>query len=195
VTIPLQTPRPAQELTEEFAIKGGLKLVLDEVLYPVRLIKDRPRKFAMGEFSIPAAAGFRSELALVNAFTPAANEDGTVLVHSIWVSSTQAISVDVLWPTVAVVGLTVITDVRFIDGARSGAPLAILGSDNTAVATAAELFFRASILANAESYRIDFDPHPLIIPSVDPRTLLIRPSLDNKRMDGSILWSEPADPA
>lgn len=193
--IPLQTPRPAQELTREFAIKGGLRLLLDEVLYPVRVITDRPRKFAMGFFNIPAAAGFRSEIALVNNFSPTQDQDGTVLVHRIWLRTNATVGIDLAWPTVPVLGLTTVTTTRFTDGGRSGTPEAIMGQDNTAVATAADPFARLSVLAGQTSFPINFDPHPLVIPSVAPRTLLVRPEIDERQFDITIEWSEPADPA
>lgn len=195
MTVPLQTPRPAQELVREFAIKSGLRLVLDEVLYPVRIITDRPRKYVMGQTGITAAAGLRAEVALVNAIPFSHDQDTTVLIHKIWLQSPGAIEAQICWPTTAQLGLTTVTDVRFLDASIIGVPRAVMGQDVTAVATAAVPFARIRINGAQESKLVDFDDHPLIIRSVDPRGLLVRPSVDETSIIVNILWSEPADPA
>jgi len=195
VVVPLQTPRPAQELTREFAIKGGLKLSLDEILYPVRIISDRKRKFAAGQVTVPAAVGFRSEIALVNSFTPEADQDGEILLHAIWINSVSGIAINAVWPTVPTVGLTDVPDKRFLDGGVSAAPQGILGFDNTAAATAGVAFMQWAMVGATESFHVDFDPHPLVVPSVAPRTIIIRPAGDNQQIAITMLWSEPADPA
>lgn len=194
MTVPLQTPRPAQELTREFAIKGGLRLVLDEVLYPVRIISDRPRKFAMGQVGLAAGgAGLRSEVVLTNALDLPVDQDSTFLIHKIWVQSNVAAEANLCWPTAAVLGLTAITDKRFLDGDLEGAPLANFGQDNTAAATGAVVFAQVHLVANAESTLIDFTDSPIIVRPVN--SFIVRPSADNTLLVVTLLWSEPADPA
>jgi len=192
--VEIQTPGPAQQLTGEFAVKGGLKLLLDEVVVPTRAIKDRPRKFVMGEVTVAAAAGFRSEIALTNQFTAELGRDATLQLHKIWLRAGTG-PILLAWPTVAVVGLTVIPTMRFLNNSRSGTPQASFGQDNTAAATAAETFGRFFIDSNGPSKEIKFDPSPIIIEPVAPRTLLIRPDSDNLALSVTLLWSEPPDPA
>lgn len=194
--LPLQTPRPAEQLTKEFAIKGGLRMLIDEVIIPTRAILDRPRKFAMATGVVGAGgANLRTELALTNNFSSELNDDGIVLVHKLWLGATELINVNVSWPTVAVSGLTLITTARFTDNQRTGLPISPFGSKNDAVPTAATNFLRIEVPATSESVRVDFDPHPIIIRPQAPRSLLIRPGEDDQALRCSILWSEPADPA
>lgn len=192
--VDLQTPGPSVELTQEFALKGGLKLKLDEVVVPTRAIKDRPRKFAMGFANVAAAVGFRSEFALTNSFTPDFSEDGTVQVHAMWFATASTVAVEVGWPIGPVAGLTVIPS-RFTDNARTGDPLAPFGQDNTAVATVADMFLRYDVDVASRTYPIVFDPHPIIIRAQAPRSLIIRPASSNTQLTLTLLWSEPADPA
>ncbi len=192
--VDLQTPRPAQELTEEFAIKGGLKLLLDEVMVPVRIIGDRPRKLVSGQFNLAAAVGFRSEIALVNPIAPEASLDTTLQVHRMYIRSGSATNIEVAWPTANLTGLTTITTTRFLDNRRSGAPRAAFQQDNTAAATAAVVFARHDVAASAPSVLVEFDPHPIIIAPLFFRSLLIRPAVANQSITLVLVWSEPADP-
>lgn len=193
MVVDLQTPRAAEELTREFAIKGGLKLTLDEVMSAVRIIKDRPRKYVMGTANVAAAVGFHTEFALTNTFAPDFGQDGTIHVHKMWCSSAVATNVNLTWPTTAVLGLTVIPTMRFIDNRRAGVPLASFGQDNTAVATAADTFMSLDF-ALGPAFEVTFDPHPIIIAPVVPFSLLIRPGSVNQDMRLGLLWSEPPDP-
>ena len=195
MVVPLQTPRASQQLTSEFAIKGGLKLLLDEVISGVIVLKDRSRKYAMGWGNLGVGGvGNRSEIALVNTFFPAADVDGTVHVHSIWVASSVAAAFNFTFPTVALAGFADLTTERFLDTVRQGTPQAALQEDNGSAQTAGIDFFRVLTgAAGVASRRTDFDP-PIILSPNGARALIVKTESDNQSLEAMILWSEPPDP-
>jgi len=193
--LPLQTPLPSSQLTSEFAIKGGIKLLLDEIVSPVVLLQRRPRKYAMGFATVAnGGVGNRTEIAIVNTFFPEPGVNGEVHVHSIWMTSSGAQAFLLKWPTVALAGFADIATERFLDSARAGSPQAAFQEDNGSAETTGTSFLRFLTGANAAaSRREDFDP-PIIISPFGARALIIMPEADNVGLEGAILWSEPPDP-
>jgi len=197
VPLPLQTPGPAAQLTKEFAIKGGIKLLLDEVVIPVRAILDRPRKFAMGFANVAAGgAGLRTEVVLVNTFFPQLDQDGSVLIHKVWFNSGVSTAFELAVPTAALSGFADIATERFLDLARSGSPQAAFQEDNAAAASAATVFTRYAEPTVGTTRLITFE-QPIILdhaPGVN-NAVILRGNQDNANLQCTILWSEPADPA
>ncbi len=199
MAVNLQTPRPAQELAEEFAIKGGLKLTLDEVLSAVRIIPDRLRNFAVG-FGIVAAggAGFRTEIALINTLTPTVgSDDGTVHVHAVWLRSIVATGIRLAWPTAPLSGFANLVNVAFLDGRNNAAPRSALQEDAADAATGALEFMNFTIAPASDSHLVRLEPPLKLAPlttNAFRNALVIRPSSDNTDLEATVLWSEPPNP-
>jgi len=196
--VDLQTPRPAQELTEEFAIKGGLRLQLDELISAVRIIPDRRRKYAMGHGDLGAGgAGNRTQIVLTNDLTEPPGS--TIHVHKIWLSSAEATLFEIAWPTAGVVGLAAFTSEAFIDGRNGAGPQANFGGFNNAVETASLNFGRFENWANnkGDNVKVQFDPPIIIAPFSTGgfrSALILKPAGDNQGLVANVLWSEPPDP-
>lgn len=197
---PIQSPGAATQIEEEFAIKGGLALRVDEVVIPVLPIGRRRRKFAMGTAGVAAAAGFRSEVALVNPIPFLGGElsDTSVQVHKIWVDSGQGTEnlLELAHPTAAITGFTNLATKSFLNFPLGVAPVTSLLEDNTDVPQVAVVFAQQRVLTSTP-FLWDFSEHPIILDSrvVSGNALLVRPSVDNTAIVVTILWSEPADPA
>lgn len=190
----IQTPRPGRELEQEFGIKGGLVLRLDETVVPVSVLTPRRRRYAAGTVTVSGAVGFPSQVVLVNTlpFAGSGIQDTTVEVHQIIVRTNIATRVSVGHPSGAVAGFTNSTDKAWLAFAEGVSPTAAVQGDNTQAAIAMAAMVVLAVPAN-ETTVIWTPPAPIILDGTvsNNQTLLVTSAAASTGLIVSFVWSEP----
>lgn len=194
MTTEIQSPRPAQQLTDLYGTTGKLAMRLDEVVVPVVQVADVGADAwghpAMGRISVGAGgAGNRSEAEIALPVTTAGMHQLEILVERIIIHNPAAVSVQI-GESPGLPAPTTVGTIEWMDTGLRGAPGAALNGKNDA---GASVFAPAMQVRAAADDTLDFPLHYLLRkqdPADVSRGLMIRADTDNTVLQFSVVWRE-----